>query len=322
MDPRALLHLAEIVDLGSFSRAAAMLHVTQPTLSRAIKQLEDRVGAPVLKRGRYGVTATSIGLVLAQQGRTIRASMGEAQSGVYEWKSGLDQELRVGAGAMVSLALLPRFLEAALLPGWSTRLRFRTEAPTPLIESLQAGEIDIAIAPAELYFSNDALVQKRAFPDTLGIYAGRQHPLARKRNVEIAELGRHEWLGVGSLSRFRGTTAEILETIGASGIRTVTEFTGNVATPIELLRTGKWLGIMPDFLGSFVPGRDDLVRIRVQKRLPSRDVAFWFRRDMAERPQLVRFCSLFSAFLKELPQRAPTSASRRRASASTKLSRS
>jgi DNA-binding transcriptional LysR family regulator len=222
---------------------------------------------------------------------------------------------------MVTLALLPRFLDAALLPGWSTRLRFRTEAPTRLIESLQAGEIDIALAPAELYVSDDALVQKRAFTDTVGIYAGRQHPLARKRNVEIAELGRYDWLGTGSLSRFRGTTAEILETIGAPGIRTAIEFTGNVATPIELLRTGKWLGLIPDFLGRFVPGADDLVRLGVQKPLPSRDVAFWFRRDMAERPQLVRFCTLFSDFVKQLPEHGPASANRRRASASAKPSR-
>ena len=300
MDPRSLLHLAEIVDLGSFSRAAAVLHVTQPTLSRTIKQLEDRVGARLLKRGRYGVSPTSIGQLLARQGRAIRASMSEAQSGVREWKSGLDQELRVGAGAMVALALLPRFLEEALLPGWSNRLRFRTEAPTELIESLQAGKIDVALAPAELYFTDDLLIQKRAFPDTVGIYAGRQHPLARKSKVEIAELRDYDWLGLGSLSRFRGTTAEILETIGASGVRTKIEFLGNVATPVELLRTGKWLGLIPDFLGSYLPEAEDLVRLPLPKPLPSRDVAFWFRRDMAERPQLVRFCALFTDFVATL----------------------
>ena len=277
-----------------------MLHVTQPTLSRTIKQLEDRVGAPVLKRGRYGVTPTSIGEMLAQQGRSIRASMVEAQSGVREWKSGLDQELRVGVGAMVAVALLPRFLEEALRNGWDSRLRFRTEAPTKLIESLEAGEIDLALAPAELYFSNQALMQKPAFSDTVGVYAARQHPLARKQKVQIAELSGYDWLGIGALSRFRGTTGEILETIGASGIRTKIEFSGNVDTPVELLRTGRWLGLIPDFLKPFLPGADDLARISLPRALPSRDVAFWFRRDIAEHPQLTRFCALFAVFLGNL----------------------
>lgn len=313
MDPRSLLHLAEIVDLGSFSRAAAVLHVTQPTLSRTIKQLEDLVGTPVLKRGRYGVTPTSIGQLLAQQGRVIRSSVGEAQSGVSEWKSGLDQELRIGIGPMIALALLPRFIDKALLSQWSNRIRFRTEPPTKLIESLQAGELDVALAPAELYFGNDTLTQKLAYSETVGIYAGRQHPLARKRKVEVAELSRYDWLGIGALSRFRGTTGEILETVGAYGIRPKIEFSGNVATPIELLRTGKWLGPIPDFLCAFLPGAQDLVRLSLPKSLPSRDVAFWFRRDMAERPQLARFCSLFSDFVasasrlrSKRDQRAPT----------------
>lgn len=106
-----------------------MLHLTQPTLSRDIRQLEDRVGAPVLKRGRYGVTPTSVGQMLAQQGRAIRACVGTAQTGVSEWKSGLDFELRIGVGPMIALALLLRFLESAFHAGWSNRMRFRTEAP-------------------------------------------------------------------------------------------------------------------------------------------------------------------------------------------------
>jgi DNA-binding transcriptional LysR family regulator len=304
MDPRSLLHLAEIVDLGSFSRAAAVLHVTQPTLSREIKQLEDRVGAPLLKRGRYGVTPTSVGEVLAKQGRSIRAAMDEAQSGVREWKAGLDKELRIGIGPMIALALLPRFLEQTFRSNWNTRLRFRTEAPTKLIESVQAAEIDLAIAPAELYFSNEALVQRFAFSDTVGVYGSRKHPLARTREATISELANYDWLGIGALSRFRGTTGELLETIGAPGIRTKIEFSGNVATPIELLRSGDWLGLIPDFLKLFLPGEEDLVRITLPKTLPSRDVAYWFRRDISDHPQLLWFCALFSSFLADLPQRS------------------
>lgn len=304
MDPRSLLHLAEIVDLGSFSRAAAVLHVTQPTLSREIKQLEDRVGAPVLKRGRYGVTPTSIGQVLARQGRAIRASMSEAQTGVREWKSGLEEELRIGMGTMVSLALLPRYLESAFRSEWTSRLRFRTEVPTKLVESMQTGDIDIAIAPAELYFSDEALTQKLAFSDTVSVYAGSGHPLARTGSAKIAELGDYDWLGIGTLSRFRGTTGELLETIGVPNIRTKIEFSGNVSTPIELMRSGKWLGLIPDFLKPFLPGAEDLVRISLVKALPSRDVAYWFRRDVADHPRLMRFCASFSEFLAELSRNA------------------
>ena len=61
MNPKYLAQLATIVELGSVTKAAQKLNTTQPTLSRIIKLIEDRVGAPVLRRGRHGVTATEIG---------------------------------------------------------------------------------------------------------------------------------------------------------------------------------------------------------------------------------------------------------------------
>ena len=56
MNPKYLAQLATIVELGSVTKAAQKLNTTQPTLSRTIKLIEDRVGAPVLRRGRHGVT--------------------------------------------------------------------------------------------------------------------------------------------------------------------------------------------------------------------------------------------------------------------------
>ena len=71
MNPKYLAQLATIVELGSVTKAAQKLNTTQPTLSRIIKLIEDRVGAPVLRRGRHGVTATEIGFRLADSGREI-----------------------------------------------------------------------------------------------------------------------------------------------------------------------------------------------------------------------------------------------------------
>ena len=71
MDPKYLVQLAIIAELGSVTKAARTLNVTQPTLSRTIKVIEDRVGGAVLRRGRYGVTPTEIGLRLAEEGREI-----------------------------------------------------------------------------------------------------------------------------------------------------------------------------------------------------------------------------------------------------------
>jgi molybdate transport repressor ModE-like protein len=90
MEPRYLRQLAEIIDLGSLSLAAKSLNVSQPTLSRNIKSLEALIGAPVLRRGRYGVTPTHIGAALGREGRAIREALRQAELDLGRWKGGLD----------------------------------------------------------------------------------------------------------------------------------------------------------------------------------------------------------------------------------------
>jgi DNA-binding transcriptional LysR family regulator len=89
-EPRYLRQLAEIIDLGSLSLAAKSLNVSQPTLSRNIKSLEALIGAPVLRRGRYGVTPTHIGAALGREGRAIREALRQAELDLGRWKGGLD----------------------------------------------------------------------------------------------------------------------------------------------------------------------------------------------------------------------------------------
>ena len=74
LDPRHLIQLATIVETGSFAQAATQLDLAQSALSRNIKTLEERVGSPVLQRGRRGAVPTEIGTRLAQHGQVIRTA--------------------------------------------------------------------------------------------------------------------------------------------------------------------------------------------------------------------------------------------------------
>src|SRR5487761_575723 len=102
MDPRYLRQLAEIIDNGSVTKAAQALNVPQSTLSRNMKSLEARVGAPVFERGRYGVIPTRIGASLARIGRQISHSLKQAETEYQHWRAGLHGTLRVGVGTMLA----------------------------------------------------------------------------------------------------------------------------------------------------------------------------------------------------------------------------
>src|SRR5471030_658275 len=77
MDIRALRYFVEVVERRSFSRAAEQLHVTQPTVSKMIQQLEQSLGLVLLERIGKRFTLTDAGNVVLQSGRALLALHGE-----------------------------------------------------------------------------------------------------------------------------------------------------------------------------------------------------------------------------------------------------
>jgi molybdate transport repressor ModE-like protein len=75
LDPRRIAHLAAAARCGSLTAAAAELGLTQPALSKSIRELERALGVPVLERGRFGATPTEYGEALIARGRAIEAEL-------------------------------------------------------------------------------------------------------------------------------------------------------------------------------------------------------------------------------------------------------
>ena len=71
MELRVLKYFLTVADEGNITRAADILHVTQPTLSRQMKELEDEMGTTLLIRGKRSVTLTEEGFLFKQQAETI-----------------------------------------------------------------------------------------------------------------------------------------------------------------------------------------------------------------------------------------------------------
>ena len=76
MELRVLRYFLTVADEGNITRAADILHVTQPTLSRQMMELEDEMGTPLLIRGKRSVTLTDEGFLFRQQAETIVESCG------------------------------------------------------------------------------------------------------------------------------------------------------------------------------------------------------------------------------------------------------
>ncbi|MFI9274399.1 LysR substrate-binding domain-containing protein [Kitasatospora sp. NPDC052896] len=146
---RQLEYLVTVVDTGSFTQAAELLHLTQPALSHQIRALESSLGGPLLERLPRAVRPTPMGRAVLPH---ARAALAEAERlrGAARRAAGLEGgELEVATVYSVSLGILPPVLRAwrRRHPGVRIRLREYPHADQ-LRAAMAAGEADLAVGPS------------------------------------------------------------------------------------------------------------------------------------------------------------------------------
>ena len=145
---RQLEYLVAVVDEGSFTRAAARLHVTQPALSHQVQALERDVGGPLLERLPRSVRLTPMGRAMLAHARTALAEAGRATSAARQVAGIEEGELQIATLYSITLGLLPPALRAWRRERPSVRIRlFEHRHPTALADAARAGQADLAIGP-------------------------------------------------------------------------------------------------------------------------------------------------------------------------------
>jgi len=130
--------LIAIADLGTFAAAAQALHLAPPTVSLHIKELESRLEAVLLLRGRRQAELTPAGQALVEQGRKLLAASDDLIDLVQRRASGREGLVRVGVSAGVSTRLLPLMLEALGRRSPGVEVRLEAVGSTDAMQRLQA----------------------------------------------------------------------------------------------------------------------------------------------------------------------------------------
>lgn len=298
LDAKHLLWLAEIADLGSMSRAAQKLHVTQPTLTRAVQVVEDHVGGKVFEREPHGVRPTQIGERLVELGRQIALSRIQAEDTVDLWKEGLDKELRIGVGPMLAISFMGRFFAEMIDKPPKYSVKVVSATASRLIERLNMDELDVVLGPEHINLFHDDLVQSKLFDDRLAIFASSQNPLTRYQgNIPTETLSKQKWISVGALSGIFGSNKEVLSALGIRNLSAQISFTGDINMAIEVLEKTDCLCVLPRRLTENSEFADRVSALNVEGEFPTRNVNFWSRRKDRDRPDIVDFQKRLEASL-------------------------
>ena len=185
MDIRQLSMLVEVVRQNGFSAAAETLFATQPTISKAIRQLEDEIGEVLLERSRQGVRLTPAGQIVY---RRALALLGERQDMLRELEElrGLRRgELHLGLASLGSdILFAPVFARFRQLHP-QIELHVLERGSEALEESLRAGEIELA---ASLLPVADDLQWQPVRTEPLVALLPRDHSLANAASLQLQDL--------------------------------------------------------------------------------------------------------------------------------------
>lgn len=302
MNPNHLKQLAMIVKQGSLTSAAEQLFVTQPTLSRSIQQLENRVGAPLLKRARYGMVPTEIGFRLAQIGERIMADAEYSEEIIRQWKSGYHNEFTIGIDPLWEFATTGKML-GHFLDEKRHVFHFRTGSAAIQLGLLQEGELDFVLAPAHLSVAQTALEREVLFRDRAGIFVGQKSRFVGNMNsVSSEQLRNEKWIIAGASAGFIGSPQESDKASAAK-----IAFTGSMFSVIHLLKTSDIIVQLPARLalmtGEIKP--EQMISVEEQQN-PRRDIALWSRSENSERPEIMRIRQLIRDFVQQLDKEAST----------------
>jgi len=179
IDTRALELFVAVATCLSFRQAAEGLHMTQPPLSRAIRQLEERLGQRLFERDTQRVTLTAAGKALLPRAQKILALLDGALLAVQAQDNGVQAPLRLG---------LTTSVEAGSFRPLTAALTAATHADTSprLVAALRAGRLDAAIIALPTQTFDLAVEPLGAQPMLAALPAA--HPLARRRRVALADL--------------------------------------------------------------------------------------------------------------------------------------
>jgi DNA-binding transcriptional LysR family regulator len=144
MELRHLRYFTAVASLENISRAAARLHVSQPALSRQIRDLEDELGFPLLQRTARSVQLTAAGRVFFDEAKAVLARVDQAVAAARVAASGQGAELHIGYAQTPTLGLLPPTLRLFQERHPRVRVRLHDLATREMLGGLRSGLLQLA----------------------------------------------------------------------------------------------------------------------------------------------------------------------------------
>lgn len=194
MDLRQLEYFLRVAQRGNMSLAAAELNITQPTLTKSIKLLEQELGVTLFERLPRGVALTDVGQRLMRHAEAVHVQMRDASQEIASLRSGTFGTVTIGAGPAWLRRNLPLAVAAVIKQHPGIHLRVEGGFDEALFRALRDGELDFVVAELPSPEDRRDVEVIPLTSDNLGVVCRQEHPLARRRRIPMRDLLAYPWV--------------------------------------------------------------------------------------------------------------------------------
>lgn len=204
--------LVAVADHGSINGAAKVLFVSQPAITKAIRELEADIGVELLGRTNNGVTLTASGRSLLGRARLIVSELARAEEQMAQDRGAQEGRIAVGLMPLAALTVLPPAYAQFRLEAPKVQVEFLEHPTARLLDNLRKGTLDFALAsPSEPFLdASIRCVDLLSFPAAFAVR--RDGELAKA--TRIVDLADAEWLHVDTTEIYPAYIADLFRQHG------------------------------------------------------------------------------------------------------------
>ena len=280
-----------------FGRAAERCHVSQPTLSVAVKKLEDELGIPLSERSKSSIRVTETGLRIIEQAQRVLDQVGLIKDMAQDGKNQLNSPLKVGAIYTIGPYLFPHLLPELRRAAPEMPLYIEENYTANLRQKLRQSELDAIIIA--LPFEEPEVVTLPLYDEPFVVLLPAGHPLASKEQLTADELAKEQLLLLGPGHCFRDQVLEscppLVEAVthrANNGSPALVTEGSSLETIRHMVASGLGITVLPLSAATAMQYHEDILAVRpFAPPVPFRTVALAWRVTFP-RPKAIDVLSL------------------------------
>lgn len=191
---RQLHVVVAIEQYRSIVRAAEHLNLTQPTITKALQDVEAALATPLFRRTNRGVEPLPSGSALARHARLVLAQMAHAEEELADLRDGSGGRVTVGSLIAASVRLLPEAIVRLKRARPRVSISVREGSNDILMPALRRGDLDIVVGRLPEFREREGISQEELYREIACLVVRSAHPLASTAEPDLADLVKSEWV--------------------------------------------------------------------------------------------------------------------------------